>query len=508
MTTPYDRIIDGVRAITPYLRAIGQAANELEEERKALAAQLGGGPVVEPPPVVVDPPVVTPPPVSSVGAPDFSSYAFAPLMPAWRHYARPTEAECDWIIDGTARRAVSTKGLPTYTFGAMPPGVAGDLYRRSRAAGHGPRVTFGVRGDAGEANLGGYYDHAGAHDVTRQLPGGGWEALDVQFVGLSDDAAVQVRWGGSVGQQDWGYTKRLACFDIGIVGSPDGHGVTQNKPCGEIIFDNFWSIYPAVSPDGSWHSFMHLAQWEWLVLRGLKRRGRKPTDPGAIYQQMPFYLKHSTQPGSATWVIENDMRGGGAIAMQKRPGTDGPEGIAPGQDTMVCAFNTCDSHGWDRDQVLGGSVFSHWSSPIARAFYVGNSVQDARGGCFVASGQPLHDGHDRNWYDDGGYPIGELYVDGNTFTNPRGDRAAVSVSNARHVYWGDRNVVVGKMIHGSQWIAERPPVMPVGSLSLVGDPAKHGAWFKYDAAFGGERPMTTAERQAMLLPDWPVPVGF
>lgn len=478
---------------------------ELEAQVAALAvriAELEGTTGELEPPIVVDPP-----PPTQTNAPDYSEFPFAHLMPAWDPYAKPTEADCDWIVDGIQGRAVSRKGLPSIEFSSSA-GVCGELYKRSLAAGHGPRVTLGVRGYVGAANLGGLYSQSGGQapgDVCARGQNGSWLPQDVQFVGLTPNAEAAITWSGGPSGDSNGPTDRLAVFALGMRGATSNHGWTQNSGIGELILDDFWLLVPPGFPVGGWHAAMHISNWERrLVLRGLKRRGR---DIG-VNDGMPLpsghipYIKSSGRLGSQTHILGCDLRGANQTGVQKRPGTDEPLLTEP-RDVTVYADNVCDNHGWDHENPEGGAVISHWSSPHARTFIVRNRARNARYGCLLVSGQPLYTGSagpmgplvdwNRNWYNARGYPIGEVYIDGNDFSNLGSGRHAVSINNAEHVVYGPGNRVEGTIALDSQW-SPRSPVAPRNGRVIL---PSNVAPYTFDAALDAERLMTQAEISAL-----------
>jgi hypothetical protein len=507
MSTAND-IYAALRTADQAIRTAAEKTIALEAERvqwmaRALACE--GGVVI--PPVPPDPPIIVPP---GTYVPDFSEFAFAHLIPAWKPHVKPTEADCDWIIDGAGRYADSKRGLARLWWEDKA-GIAGACLKESLAAGHGPRVTFGVYGNGGGAWLGGLYDSSGGwadEDVCYRQTNGQWANLDVQFVGLSDDAEIDLTWGG-----EFGFTERLAAFDIGLcggrydknTGAPvvSTHGIVANNSCGEIIIDGFWMLYPKGAEDGTWSAGIHAANWQRLVLRGLKRRGRKPSDPGVLYQGHAFYLKGSGKSGSETWLLENDLRGGNRTGFQRRPGTDEPYLSHP-MDTLIVADNFCDSHGYDHESEDGGAAFNQWATG-GPTFIVRNRARNCRYMALLSSAQPPYTDPqgvtwDRNWYDAEGYALGDIYVDGNDLGNVGSPRHCVSLNHSRRVFYGDGNRIEGKLAFGQASYYDAAPQSQ--SVKLVGDFAKFPTPYTMNPATGADERMTSTQMAALHVPTW------
>ena len=446
------RIRDAYPQLEQGVGIVADALASIERERARLAARVAEleGTTAEPdPPVVVDPP----PPVVGGDVPDFSEFAFFDRMPLWVPYARPTEGDCDWIIqDGIA---TSRRGLGL-VHADGDGSVAGHAYRLSRQAGHGPRVTIGVRGWGGAVLVGGFYGPHGGGDVAWHADGA-WQPIDLQVVGLDPTATIRLSWGGFPGGEEWGRTERLAVFGVTLRQPANIYGITASRECGTIILDD-WAIEQP--PEGKHNGALHIANWGHLVIRRMRRR--------AQFQRHALYLKSSDAPGSTTWVVDCDLRGGNQTGVQKRPGRDEAYLAAPA-DAFVVADCMLDEHGWDHEQPDGGGAISVWSAPSAPVFILRNRARDVRYSALVVSGQPYYMGRDRNWCNARGYPIGEVYVAGNEFSNPRSQRHCVSVSNTERLIFGD-NAVDGSMVIDSQWAMENVSAPRVGHVRLL-DPA-------------------------------------
>lgn len=469
-------------------RWLERAASALEIE---LSPEPEPDPGSEPEPEPEPPVVVLPPPVVQSGDPDFSEFPFASRMPAWRRYVRPTEAGCDWII--TDRFARSLRGL-----GDLAPdekgNVAGLCYRKSLAAGHGPRVILGVKGDGGRIYGGGLWDPNEGHSLSAVASGGGFVDVDVEVVGLTDDARAEIGWGRS-----WGKTARLAVFDLGLLGASDQFGIRAMAHGGEIILDGCWALSGLAS--GTYQSFIHCTNIERMVIRGMKWRGLRSVDPGIRVSEHLFYPKKML---GDLFVIESDLRGGNRTGMQVRPGRDdaSPE-VQPNGD-IVLADNVSDKAAWEHDTLPGaededgGAFLSVSSNPNGRTFILRNRITDARYQCAQVNGQSPA----RNWLNPRGFPVGEVYVDGNVFDNARASRAAMAFTACERLYIGSRNVVAGHAaVLNDHWGAAFHGIKN-GRTFLVGPPAKHPRYLTNNAALNREVEMTDADLAPLRFASW------
>jgi len=404
--------------------------------------------------------------------PDFSqaSQSLKDKLPPFPQYTIPTESTCDWIIENGI--ATSTRGLGVVT----DPGEGnpvGHAYRASVNAGHTGPVTFGIKGWGGIVVIGGQYYQWSGRSVVSSDGKGGYLPLRIQFLGLTDDAEIGLSWGGP-----WGYSEYVAAFNIGLRGPANSFVVLANEPCGKIILDTFW--FTAASATQGYHSGLHINNWEELVLRRHRWRGRKPTDPGIKFMEHVFYLKSSR---GNTWIIENELKGANGTGFQIRPGPDEATATNAPIGPVVIAYNFADGYGFTHGDTAateqGGSCISVWSSPTAPVIVYRNRITDARYGCLMIGGQslsPFVTGLDRNWYGPHGYPIQYAIVEDNVFSNPRAQRSTASVSNVHVVDWNVNNQFLPGskgLTFTSGWsyqnaVPTKPSARLNGTVNLVG----------------------------------------
>ena len=460
-----------------------------------------------------------------------SSLPFASEIPTFPEYDVPTEADCEWIIEGGVAR--STRGLPDITVPeGQPLYLVGPAYRASVAAGHPLPIDFGVRDDAGTVVLADGWSQPqewNSRSLFVRTGTSTFADLRVRIVGISDVAEVSVAWG-----RKWGFVRELGLYNIGLRGQNDSFIIRANDGIGNLTLDGCWFLASTTFAqsgigNGSVHaSGMHVDKWDRLIIRHHKWRGKLPTDPGPEFMEHEFYLKSGILQ---TWIVENELHGGNRTLFQERPGAD--EGIMP-TASIVVAKNTSDGYGWHVAGADGGAAITIWSNPRNKTFILGNTITDARYGCLVVSGQGISNtyhydyqyvdtdqnqatppelivsntivhgggpqgGHPqetwlrRDWLNDAGFPIGDVYVWDNVFENSRSQRATVSISATERLFWGPNNLNDGKLFLNSEFNYNANGIAN-GQVRLYNVPSQ--VW-TYDGA--SNRKMTEAEVGAFLF---------
>lgn len=490
-------------ALSREAATISNAIQAINQEIEALALELDE---ISEPPIIVDPP---PPNTGLEPPPDFSQAPFASLIPTFPQYHIPTLEDCEWTISGGV--ATSTRGLPSIPFDAEND-VCGWAYRASIAAGHELPITFGVYDDAGDAAVGGFYWHTSGRSITVSDGAGGWRPLEVEFVGLSDSAEVSLQWCGQTGGQEWGRTEYVGAYNIGLRGVPSHFGINANKPHGKAILDGCWFMGPRGSENTHFYNAAAtFAHGHTLVVRRTKMRGKTPNDPYARYREHNFYFKNAGPGG--IWILENHFQGSNGTCFQIRPGTDEPLPVKP-NGPVVVAYNHSNGYGWEWGNTAatahGGSALTIWCVPDFPTFVYRNRIIDARYGCLVVSQQgsvpenygtptaPV--GSDRNFYGNDGFPVSDVFVADNEFSNPRSARKPVSISGCKSVHiWSDNILHNGWWELNGQWAAQNGYTdIQIGAIRLYGPPMQGENFYTFKQ--GVLRPMTQAELLPLRVP--------
>lgn len=439
------------------------------------------------------PPPVEPDPPSDELEAYLASMPFADKIPALPEYRIPTEADCHWVIEAGVAR--STKGLPNIP--ATEAGdVAGTAYRASMAAGHELPIVFGVVDDGGRMFGGGLWYHSNEFSLTHEI-GGQWQAIEFEVVGLTDTAEVRLGWGAR-----WGMVEHVGAFNIGLRGASDSFVIRANDPVGTVILDGCWFL-PGIREDGSAQnhaSGLHMDQWGTAILRRTKWRGKQPGTPGINLREHVFYLKSSR---GQTWIVENDLKGGNRTGFQIRPEpANQAEPIGP----VVIALNHSDGYGWNHGMsggsFDGGSAITVWTNPRSDTFVLGNRITDAKYGCLVLAGQDPA----RNWLNENGFPIHEVWVWDNVFENSQQGRpatlpkrGAASVTAVERLHWGPNDLQLGaRLTLNSRWGMERHGIAN-GEVLLYDRGILADDVRTWDASIEDVRPMTVEEREALLV---------
>lgn len=344
----------------------------------------------------------------------------APPIPT---YKVPTLADCEWTVKGGVY--TSTRGLPSV-------GNPHDAYRASIAAGHALPITFGVYDSIPRVAVGGIWNPDGPQSITQPDGKGGWAPVSVEFVGLDDSCEIMLTW-----TDDYGFADYVGAFNIGLRGDADSFIIRANDGVGRLIIDGCWWL-PYKRPDGTtqYHtSAMHIDKWRTLIWRNHKFRGEKPTDPGTLVDEHSGYLKSCVGDpanGGGTWIVGNDLRGGNRTGFQIRP--ENPANPRP-RGPIVIAYNVADGYGFTHDGNNGGGCLTSWVGPESPIYVFKNKITNARYSALVVSGQ----GSSLNWLSEAGHAIQAVHLWGNEFTNPKGDRACVTISatGAVHFYGDD-----------------------------------------------------------------------
>ena len=401
---------------------IHEAKQSLTSAEGKLLTYVFDVPEPEPEPV----PEPTPP---GAAPPSFAGAPFAADLPPFPYYVIPTIAECEWLVgeDGVIR---STLGLPDATPGNKGNAVA-YAYRASVAAGQELPITFGVYGNAKEAIVCGVYNSEGDQSVTQGDGAGGWQDIEIEFVGLDQKCEVILSW-----TRNWGFAKYIGAYNIGLRGDVDSFVIRANDGVGKLIIDGCWWLASRDHTGAQMHtSGMHIDKWETLVWRRHQWRGHEPGSPGIDLQEHSAYLKSSR---GVTWILENNLMGGNRTGFQIRPdlNNDVPVG------DVVIAFNKADGHGFNfgdsPETAAGGGCITVWSNPNAKTFIYGNHITDSRYAALVVSGQPP----EKNHLNERGFPLQGVYIANNILRNERGNRSTFSLTSAEQAYLWE-NVILG-----------------------------------------------------------------
>ena len=340
--------------------------------------------------------------------------------------------------------------------------------------------------NAGEAVFGGGYSRSSNRSVFIETEDG-FENLQAEFLGLTDTAEVQVSW-----DTKWGRVDYLGLFNIGLRGPNDSFVIRANSGIGRLIIDGcWWLAHTEFAQRGGRHaSGMHIDNWDLLVWRRHKWRGETPESPGINLREHSGYLKSSN---GETWIVQNDLRGGNRTGFQIRPqASNNDRPVGP----VVIAYNRAEGYGWNNGSTPetfdGGSAISVWSNPDAPTFIFRNTITDAKYGCLMVGAQD----HERNWYNDQGYPIADVHVAENVFDNPRADRGAVSVSGveALHLYLND---VDGRITLDNAWASSRHGIKN-GDVRLYDEALVDIEIHTFDESLGRNRTMTRTEKESFL----------
>ena len=366
-----------------------------------------------------------------------------PPIPAYR---KPGPEDCDWIIqDGVAR---SRRALPDILASDHEGYLLGPVYQASREARRNRNslakdrpVTIGVMDDAGEGVLCGGWSVHSPRSVFSKNSQGTFEDVAIEIVGLSESCEVSISW-----DTRWGQPKLIGLFNIGIRGRNDSFIIRANAGVDRLIIDGCWWLpnkgYAGTNQRHA--SGMHIDRWGELIWRNHRWRGERPGTPGINLREHSAYLK-SARVG--TWIVGNDLRGGNRTGFQIRPEPAKNE-IPVGP--IVIANNVAAGYGWnngsDPSSYDGGSCITVWTNPNDSTYVFGNSITDAKYGCLTITAQ----GPENNWTGADGFPIGPVFLAGNTFENRRGDRDPVAITACQEVHLYP-NEVQGRFVLNNAW---------------------------------------------------------
>ena len=189
---------------------------------------------------------------------------------------------------------------------------------------------------------------------------------------------------------------------------------------------------------------MHIDKWDTLVWRRHRWRGERPDEPGINLREHSGYLKSSR---GQTWILENDLRGGNRTGFQIRPQRDSNERpVGP----VVVAYNRAQGYGWNNGHTPetydGGSALTIWTNPDDMTFVFRNEITDAKYGCLMVGAQPP----EKNWLNERGFAIGEVFIAENRLENLQGDRGAFEVTGVErlHMYANEVQTRLRSMVDG------------------------------------------------------------
>ncbi len=395
-------------------------------------------------------------------------------VPTFPSYTIPTQEDCEWIIENNVAR--STRGLQDI---AVTPGdptyLIGPAYRASIAAGHELPIDFGVRDNAGTAVFGDGWSSPGSWN-KRSVFVEDFRDMRCRLVGLTPQAEIIVSWG-----KRWGYVEELGLYNIGLRGPNDSFIIRANEGIGDLTLDGCWFLTAENHPDIH-TSGMHTDDWRTLIIRNHKY-------VGTLFDEHPFYLKSSE---GATWIVQNDLRGGNRTGFQIRPGADDPGNDRP-VGPIVIALNVTDKAGFDHEVFNGGSFLTVWSNPEGNTYVLGNRITDARYGCLSINAQGWYNGKQVDWLNDKGFPIRNVWVWDNVFTNPRAQRAAASVTAVERLHFGPNQFT--KLFLNNEWGMKKHGIGN-GEVILYDPEILHESVWTYDTKV---RPLEESELQPLLV---------
>lgn len=347
----------------------------------------------------------------------------APLPP---EYKIPTEASCHVVIDDYKTNVIA------------------GLYTSHVNKGKDLPFIVGVKGDGGKVWPGGQY--SASNDYSIPL-----EDVEIEIVGLTDDAEVGVGW-----STKYGNCKSIKLFNIGLRGDSDSFVIRANEPVGTVIMDGCWFLNGTRSSGGEmFHtSGLHIDNYETLVIANHRNM------TGIRFHEHSFYLKSCVGigPDAGTWIVGCNLTGGNRTGFQRRPQQFRDDDIfvksnAWPRGPFVVAYNYSHDFGWEHDDKSGGSVITIWTAPDDDVFIFHNTILNARYGCLVLSGQPPH----KDFLNTNGYPIRRAHVYANKLENSAGDRGCVSFTGVEDLHlWEDNGFVgdSGDLTLGNPWAME------------------------------------------------------
>lgn len=366
-----------------------------------------------------------------------------PPIPAYRI---PRASDCDWILrDGVARstRDLGELRAADHDGYLLAPAYSASMRDRQENPGLGADrpVIFGVYGDAGGVVLAGGWSLHSPRSLFWKNRAGEFTDIKVSIVGLDPRSEVRISW-----DRRWGWPSSIGLFNIGLRGNNDSFVIRANEGVGKLIIDGCWWLackqYAGTNQRHA--SGMHIDKWDVLVWRNHLWRGKNPGSPGIDLREHSAYLKSAR---GGTWIVGNDLRGGNRTGFQIRP-EPGKNELPKGD--LVIAYNYAKGYGWNNGSSKatydGGSCITVWSNPNASTYVFGNRITDAKYGCLTITAQ----GDDKNWLGESGFPIGPVYLHGNTFENKRGDRAMAAITSAEEVHIFE-NDFQGQLILNDQW---------------------------------------------------------
>lgn len=382
-------------------------------------------------------------------------------MRAWPTYQRPYQP---YQLDGV----LTPGGVVTMSNGdALDPRRA---YLAALARHPDVAPAFGVHGDCRTTSMfvGGRY--SASDPASLVAPNGAPSHLTL--VGLTPDAHVSFGWSHP---SSTGVTGNVTVFDVGIVGEKNSMAVTASKPSGRIILDGIWfDAHPDIPRENGYASALHINGYESLLVRRLKQRGM-------TIREHWIYDKSQREDARDPYVIisECNLRGGNRTGYQKRPEAGATYPNARPRGDVYLVDNYAMGFGWTREQADGGNVLTCWALPDDRVFFLGNAMADARYGCIGAEGQAPQ----LNWLNSRGFPIGEAHVAGNSVSNPRATRAAMSFGAVEHLFiYGDNSGTSGTEISlRSKFNADTSGIAN-GTVRLVGGPPTGARFTRWNGA--------------------------
>lgn len=359
----------------------------------------------------------------------------APLPPAYKIL---TVADCHLIVEDFGRNVIAT------------------FYMEHVNAGRDLPFIVGVKGNGGKVWPGGQY--SATNDYSIPLPD-----VEIEIVGLTDDAEVGVGW-----STRYGSCKSIKLFNIGIRGDSDSFIIRANEAVGTVIIDGCWFLNGTRSSgETMFHtSGIHIDNYETLVIANHRNKGIK-------FHEHVFYIKSciGVGPDAGTWIVNCNLTGGNRTGAHRRPQQfrDDDNSLLSNawpRGPFVVANNRSEDFGWEHDDASGGSVITIWTAPDDDVFIFNNVILNARYGCLVLSGQPPH----KDFLNANGYPIQRAHVYANSFQNPGGDRGCASFTGVEDLHlWGANlfNGSSGDLTLGNPWAMEIDAI-DNGKISIHG----------------------------------------
>lgn len=297
--------------------------------------------------------------------------------------------------------------------------------------------------------------------LAHLMPNGHWAPIHFTLVG-GGKRVERLELNELYGEVD-----KVAYHDVRIRGPRwnDGRCVNQfGDISGRLVLDDF-ELLQHPNATRLQHGIYLGYSVPWMMIRGRKHR----PDPANGNALPRFYHHFVYDMGlGESWFINNDLAGGGRTGRQRRPQAVPYYGQVSKRypsGPSVWEANYCADGGWDSPWAQGGSRMTSWASPDHPVWFIDNEITNDRYGCCAISHQGPDNG---NFLNRGGWTHSYVYFQGNTFHNPAGDRAALSISSCAKAFVDEKNRILSpdgyaQIALDGVWERERG-APPVGEL--------------------------------------------